>query len=105
MTGGREEETWAGMSWDGHVHDLAVGGHCLPQYHYSACPFSAAALVDQVLGCTLRIHPPLLWSQVLAGHRQKTCKSPEKMAHAGLPLVGVTPMATRARVQPLSGLC
>ncbi|XP_022434414.1 ras-specific guanine nucleotide-releasing factor RalGPS1 isoform X8 [Delphinapterus leucas] len=35
------------------------------------CP-KQAVLVDQVLGHTLRIHPPVLRSQVLEGHRQKT---------------------------------
>lgn len=52
--------------------------HC-----HSASPSSLAVFMDQVLGHTLRIHPPVLRSQVLAGHRQKTCTFHERTPCAG----------------------
>lgn len=60
---------------DSAPHDAR---HC-----HSASPSGAAVLVDQVLGHTLRIHPPVLWSQVLAGNGQKTRKSQERTLRAG----------------------
>lgn len=53
------------------------------QHCHSASPSGVAVLVDQVLGHTLRIHPPVLWSQVLAGNGQETCKSHERTLRTG----------------------
>lgn len=58
------------------------------QHCSSASPSSVAVLLDQVLGHTLRIHPPVLRSQVLAGHRQKTRTFPGRALCAGTSLSG-----------------
>lgn len=68
-----------------------AGGGALPfhlQHCSSASPSSVAVLLDQVLGHTLRIHPPVLRSQVLAGHRQKTRTFPGRALCAGTSLSG-----------------
>lgn len=45
---------------------------CHLRHCHSASPSALAVFMDQVLGRTLRIQPPVLRGQVLAGHRQKT---------------------------------
>lgn len=62
----------------------AWGRHpCHLQHCHSASPSSLAVFMDQVLGHTLRIHPPVLRSQVVAGHRQKACMFRERTLCAG----------------------
>lgn len=60
-----------------HLHGRAceAAGGARLQCGHSACPAPVAVLMDQVLGRPLGIHPPVLRSQVLAGHRQETRKS------------------------------